>query len=1569
MIRRIIGSVLCFTLLFEQSGFAQSVSQNDFFAHSRLNGAFIPAHLRYVSYDENANNFKFLFDNGDFKSDGDIDLKDSISGPLSYFLIGITLPSESFWVNLRPDSPNNVMDDLMAQTDVGKIFLEADLQLKKDLAWFTTCSGDIDAKEYRRQLGKKSEELFGSMALAPSSCTRVWIDPGEIIIRENQNSAYVYKANLDVLTQEDHFGNSLTFEDKKVDDFNKYSSELIKKLILPKLVRQVNAGKEFAALRQVYYSLILAQWFKDRFLQRNGAGPRFINSKILSGLNSKHPWYKQDYFEQYQKSFQTGEYRFNESVSLVFGEMVTTYSSGGISLGLSIPSLASAGMISTNGFVTSIGGDSEMEDALASGQAPGPALISASVKFDPNDPLGNVIVQKPNIEEKLFSENAMNDGGLVLKQAKQKLGAVELKKHSYLIMVELLLAGFFILGFFVDAGRIFYSYGLFAHSLMEAFVGHPLPSLNEYFQVSALSFIAFNALFGLLKSPAIKAKSRLLSVLSILAGFTLFGTVPLSISLMGLEKYFNLQLAVSPYVIEAIALLGGGFILLGNGLIKKAHKGEYFVKKAKKKLRGAKLNKPIESGIQPAQEPVIEDNLISEIAATDLESGKILAQWESLLASPGDLTEVKRADIMNMVRQIINLHVFSEDALSNIKEPVRIYRKVVLLSNETIEKLFKQLQNSLSNLDEKESKVILFNIKELIQVTRYGLHYCRAMDFATNLRMMGGYFLPDDHIGERSGVMGAIRLIWGMRVELKQSERQFLEQVDMLIALGNQIEPHLYLYPEKLKTYWKGYLQTFYSPHNGGIVLGMEAKWGTRKMLTRFVPLILALRPLVVQIADWAGFHFVGVSMIDAIVSTAFGVGLSISLSWLFLQSGNKSKFYESQMRTADIFTERLKVATEALEIPTHEDYSGCMLAEEYLSTVASWKQEIEGHGGSADLILVLSNDKQNENYLRSFLSDRQGVVTRKDIPVIFLSGRNMGSGMAVMNAADYFSSEAFEKFKTDYPSLKGKSYETMRTIVLLAGRDDVKPMTTELQLPAIEGLGLPPTPLEWTLFNGYKATQSLAKENRGGMAILFGDGFLVSSIKRTGDITLLGSWCSYEQMQKQGLGFLVIDAGRSHKIRKLYEKVALNTIKNKLERTALSKMFDFTNIKKRQALAFSGGIILSFGSTDKYKDFLSLIKKARSYVVSNSKEWLPISLTRDILVPLIMKENGENPFTYLAARAIDGIRSKKIRDFYLGLFDIWVDNENAKQDNGSGKIDFQAFATHTASYVRIDGSAYQQSLLESLRNELRRVTGISSGQLSTAVSPKPRTLLGIKERRGMIKDFFLASGNKSHEFTIRDILEGVFIEHFFGDRTKAPSYAVLHQDLENLVKEGFLAKELKRDHNGNINKNHYRLSKIISDMGEIGSNLSPDNGPLRNQSDDTAMQYKDGGYSLSNASPNSRQSVIIPSLGTGGIDFSTIRISSAPNRMEKSRQLKKMGEERRQIKQMLESGSLPPIPLVTDYVEATIESADSSAQAYEALKCIADILKLEEKLVIPTEIEIKRLLMLIEEHYKPIEQ
>ena len=337
---KLLSLFLSFCLILEQSAFAQNIDLSHYFTQNPgkvipHSDNFRPLHLRYISYNNQANDFKLLLDKGDTRKE-DLEnkacLEQNTQTQLRYFFIGLSLPNDKFWVNLRPDSPGNILDPDLEKTDIGRIFLEADLQLKKDTAKATSPETP-EGKEYWDKLYKKAGEIFGYDNVTIPTLTRPWIVPDEIIIRESVVSAYVYKATLKVMLEQDYLKDSAVynFKDDRLKELNEYSSQLIRELIIPKLTKEINTSKRYAPLRQVYYSLILAQWFKARFANKDTTYSRLINQKDLTNLFSKESWSKTAYFKQYQKSFKDGEYNISEPVYTPYGQTIRSYFSGGIS--------------------------------------------------------------------------------------------------------------------------------------------------------------------------------------------------------------------------------------------------------------------------------------------------------------------------------------------------------------------------------------------------------------------------------------------------------------------------------------------------------------------------------------------------------------------------------------------------------------------------------------------------------------------------------------------------------------------------------------------------------------------------------------------------------------------------------------------------------------------------------------------------------------------------------------------------------------------------------------------------------------------------------------------------------------------------------------------------------------------------------------------------------------------------------------------------------------------------------------------------------------------------------------
>jgi len=246
MLKKIIAVVVMFTLVLEQSGFAQVSGHSGVPAY--ISGyiapdRFRPVQLRSISFDAINKDFNLYLDKGDIKSFSKPQALDMAGEFMRYFKTGLVLPNNAFWVNLRPDDASYIIDPYLEKTDIGRILLAADLQLKKDLARFTDPDTN-EGRQYWHALYAKAQELFGNDDVSIPTVTRPWIVPAEIIMRKGPFSAYIYKATLKVMLEEDYLGKGKAiFDDSRLTALNEYSSELLRSLVIPKLTREVNSSK------------------------------------------------------------------------------------------------------------------------------------------------------------------------------------------------------------------------------------------------------------------------------------------------------------------------------------------------------------------------------------------------------------------------------------------------------------------------------------------------------------------------------------------------------------------------------------------------------------------------------------------------------------------------------------------------------------------------------------------------------------------------------------------------------------------------------------------------------------------------------------------------------------------------------------------------------------------------------------------------------------------------------------------------------------------------------------------------------------------------------------------------------------------------------------------------------------------------------------------------------------------------------------------------------------------------------------------------------------------------------
>ena len=76
----------------------------------------------------------------------------------------------------------------------------------------------------------------------------------------------------------------------------------MKEVILPEIEKEVNEGKTFANLRQIYNAQILAAWYKLT-LKQSLLNQVYTDKNKIKGVDVKDKEIKQKIYEQYLEAF------------------------------------------------------------------------------------------------------------------------------------------------------------------------------------------------------------------------------------------------------------------------------------------------------------------------------------------------------------------------------------------------------------------------------------------------------------------------------------------------------------------------------------------------------------------------------------------------------------------------------------------------------------------------------------------------------------------------------------------------------------------------------------------------------------------------------------------------------------------------------------------------------------------------------------------------------------------------------------------------------------------------------------------------------------------------------------------------------------------------------------------------------------------------------------------------------------------------------------------------------------------------------------------------------------------
>jgi CheY-like chemotaxis protein len=297
-----------------------------------LSPEFTPAHLQGITiHPDNALQFDFLIYKGDQDLEGN-QKKEEYKKLVKYFLASLTIPDEDQWVNLSPYEKDRIIKDDFGKTEMGRDLLAQDYMLKQITSSLIYPEDGL-GKKFWNKVYERAWREYHTTDIPVNTFNKVWIVPDQAVVYESGNTAYILKSHLKVMLEEDylalskHQGQSNT--PNTVPVTHSIGSQVIRAIILPELEKEVNEGKNFANLRQMYSGMILATWYK-KALKESLLGKVYADKAKVKGID-QNPKTNEEIYQRYLKAFKKGAFNYiKEDVDKYTNEVIPRkYFSGG----------------------------------------------------------------------------------------------------------------------------------------------------------------------------------------------------------------------------------------------------------------------------------------------------------------------------------------------------------------------------------------------------------------------------------------------------------------------------------------------------------------------------------------------------------------------------------------------------------------------------------------------------------------------------------------------------------------------------------------------------------------------------------------------------------------------------------------------------------------------------------------------------------------------------------------------------------------------------------------------------------------------------------------------------------------------------------------------------------------------------------------------------------------------------------------------------------------------------------------------------------------------------------------
>ena len=355
-LRANIARGFIFAFLANIVGPMPSVQAQEFYlpapgAMVRLSPEFNPPILKGIKvHPDNPFRFDFILDQGDSVIASEAKqsfIKGESTRLIKYFLASLTIPEKDLWVNLSPYEKNRIIPQSFGLTEMGRDLLMEDYMLKQITASLIYPEGETGRKFWKR-IYEEAQKKFGTTNIPVNTFNKVWIVPDKAVVYENAKAgtAYVVESSLKVMLEQDYLSlqkHSPALPLALRNDVASVGANIIREIVIPELTKEVNENKNFAQLRQVYNSLILATWYKKKIKDSILAQVYEDKKKVagvepsvsLRGAQATKQSFDTDteyIYQRYLQAFKKGAYNYiKEEIDTTTHETVPRkYFSGGV---------------------------------------------------------------------------------------------------------------------------------------------------------------------------------------------------------------------------------------------------------------------------------------------------------------------------------------------------------------------------------------------------------------------------------------------------------------------------------------------------------------------------------------------------------------------------------------------------------------------------------------------------------------------------------------------------------------------------------------------------------------------------------------------------------------------------------------------------------------------------------------------------------------------------------------------------------------------------------------------------------------------------------------------------------------------------------------------------------------------------------------------------------------------------------------------------------------------------------------------------------------------------------------